>query len=803
MPEARGPACISKSLAAEPRADTNACAEVPNSSAGQGAVAAGASPAVDLAEHLRIEAELRSMAAFPEENPNPVLRADGHGQILYANPAARKMLSAGCPDGELLLPHPLREAVICVLAQHRPVDVEFESASEHVFLFAVALSRTEGWVNLYGRDITERRRMEESLRASREDLNRAQAVARVGSWRLNVQSNELLWSDEAWRIFGLPRSERLGYETFLGTVHPDDRDYVDQQWQAALRGKPYDIEHRILVDGTVKWVRERAELEFDEHGRLQGGFGTTQDITERKQAEAELTAAKLAAEAASAAKSRFLANMSHELRTPMNAILGMIDVALPKAVNPIVRDCLQTARESADLLLTLLNDLLDTAKIESGRLELESAPFSLRQMLDHTTRVLSVRAAEKSLAFSCHVDPHVPDALLGDRVRLQQVLLNLAGNAIKFTEQGEVDIRVSALIEDGDAVLDFAVRDTGIGIPPGGLERLFMPFTQADTSTSRRFGGTGLGLYIARNLVETMGGRIWSESEAGQGSTFYFRVRLPVSDEVSEFAPPAEIPQPAQRLTVLLAEDNPANQKLATYVLRERGHRVDVACDGAEALKLARQNHYDAMLIDVQMPRMNGWEATAAIRRGEVGPHRVPIIAMTAHAMKEDRDRCLAAGMDGYLSKPFDAQELIRTVETLATRPSRVPPLAAGGGEASRCESLTVFNPDEALAKCFHNETMLRDMARCFFPESERVLPQLYSAAAGGDWAEVGHLAHRLKGTIVHLGAASAREAVLEVERLSRSASPAAPQLQAAIHALERECTELRRALAEQVLLPE
>ena len=230
--------------------------------------------------------------------------------------------------------------------------------------------------------------------------------------------------------------------------------------------------------------------------------------------------AKAAAEAANVAKSQFLANMSHELRTPMNAILGMIDVALPKAADPTVQDCLQTAKGSADLLLTLLNDLLDSAKIESGKLELESAPFSLRRMLDQITRVLAVRASEKGLCFYCRMPDETPDAVVGDRMRLQQVLLNLAGNAIKFTERGDVEIGLHALSQDGEACLEFAVRDTGIGIPPSGLERLFQPFAQADASMARRFGGTGLGLSISKSLVEMMGGRIWVESELGKGSTF-------------------------------------------------------------------------------------------------------------------------------------------------------------------------------------------------------------------------------------------------------------------------------------------
>ena len=324
----------------------------------------------------------------------------------------------------------------------------------------------------------------------------------------------------------------------------------------------------------------------DSQGKVVGGIAVTVDVTDRKRSQEALVQAKAAAEAANVAKSQFLANMSHELRTPMNAILGMIDVALPKATDPTVQDCLQTAKGSADLLLAILNDVLDSARIESGKLELECAPFSLRRMLDQLTRVLAVRASENGLCFHCHVPEETPDAVVGDRMRLQQVLLNLAGNAIKFTEQGEVEVSLRAVegrgeglgtrdggLEEGEqrsypqsaspglspqslvpsppppipsVALEFAVRDTGIGIPPSGQERLFQSFTQADASTARRFGGTGLGLSICKNLVEMMGGRIWVESQLGKGSTFRFSVSLPLAEEFpSDVDAPVAVPAAA------------------------------------------------------------------------------------------------------------------------------------------------------------------------------------------------------------------------------------------------------------------
>ena len=428
----------------------------------------------------------------------------------------------------------------------------------------------------------------------------------------------IFWYNRRWYEYTGTTPEQMEGWGWQAAHDPDELPRVLERWKAAIAdGKPWEDTFPLRRhDGTFRPHLSRAEPFYDKEGRVIRWFGTNTDITERIEAEELLQRAKEAAEAANEAKSQFLANMSHELRTPMNAILGMIDVALPKAMDPIVQDCLQTVKGSADLLLTLLNDLLDSAKIESGKLELESAPFSLRRMLDQITRVLAVRASEKGLSFYCRLPDETPDAIVGDRMRLQQVLLNLAGNAIKFTERGNVEVNLRALSHDGEACLEFAVRDTGIGIPPSGVERLFQPFAQADASMARRFGGTGLGLTISKSLVEMMGGRIWVESEVGVGSTFYFIVRLPLAKELpADFEARVAVPTVAcAQLRVLLVEDNPANQKLATYILQDRGHLVEVAGDGQEAIYLTEQNRYDVILMDVQMPGMNGLEATAAIR---------------------------------------------------------------------------------------------------------------------------------------------------------------------------------------------
>ena len=651
-------------------------------------------------------------------------------------------------------------------------------------------------------DIEDRKQAEEHLRDSEQQFRTlADSIPNLAWWANG--DGYITWYNRQWYEYTGTTPEQMEGWGWQSVHDPDELPRVLGRWKASITtGEPFNMEFPLRGrDGQFRWFLTRVLPLKDAGGRVVRWFGTNTDVTETRQA-------RQAAEAANVAKSQFLTNMSHELRTPMNAILGMINVALPKAVDPTVQDCLQTAKGSADLLLTLLNDLLDSAKIESGKLELESASFSLRRMLDQITRVLAVRASEKGLCFYCRMPDETPDAVVGDRMRLQQVLLNLAGNAIKFTERGDVEIGLYALSQDGEACLEFAVRDTGIGIPPSGLERLFQPFAQADASMSRRFGGTGLGLAISKSLVEMMGGRIWVESELGKGSTFSFTIRLPLAKELpANFETPVIIPMAiCVPLRILLVEDNPANQKLATYILQDRGHLVEIAGDGQEAVYLTEQNRYDVILMDVQMPGMNGLEATAAIRRREDGERRAPIIAMTAHAMRGDRDRCLAAGMDGYLSKPVNAQEMIGLVESLADGVVPMARLAAATpspAEALPGGTAVVFNPDEALSRCFNSEEIVREMIQCFFDEVDKLFPEMRAALKKGDLEEVGRLGHRMKGTVVYLGAQPAKEAALRVERFCKSSGGAPSEAEEAVNALEQECIALKAIVSEHPLAAE
>jgi len=412
------------------------------------------------------------------------------------------------------------------------------------------------------------------------------------------------------------------------------------------------------------------------------------DITEQKNAAAaileserryrqlseELSMARDAAVEASRAKSEFLANMSHEIRTPMNGIIGMQALALGASGSEDREGYLEAAQNSAHSLLAILNDILDVSKIEAGHMEIHRAPFSLRQSIDEVLNLVRPRAHEKGLELISTVAGAVPDALVADALRMRQVLTNLLGNAVKFTDRGRVEIRVdSRPAGSGQLLLEFAVSDTGIGIRPEHRDVIFEAFRQADSSTTRQYGGTGLGLTISARLVAMMGGTISVDSTFGSGSEFRFTVPCNLAPRGTVASPARPVAEPAtvptKRLRILLAEDNTVNQRLAKRLLEKRGHEVSIAGDGRQAVEAAMAAPpFDLILMDVQMPNMDGLEATRAIRQMEDPQlNSVPILAMTAFAMKADKDRCMEAGMNGHLAKPIDPGELNRAVESFAS----------------------------------------------------------------------------------------------------------------------------------------
>jgi hypothetical protein len=650
---------------------------------------------------------------------------------------------------------------------------------------------------LFITDISERRAIMQALRES--ELQFRSLIRNIPgiSFRCRVEGDRALvfLSDGVERILGYPVADFVGplrSRTFDELTLAADLPRLDATLEHCIAtGQPYTAEYRLRhADGSMRWMWEHGALVRGDGGEARWLDGVILDITERRQMEEDLRHAKEKAELAAASRATFVANMSHEIRTPMNSILGFTDVLLDTELRPEQRAHLDTVRNAGRALLRLLNEILDTAKLDKGAVELELADFNLLALIDELSSTYNATASMKELELKIEIAPDLPPWLHGDELRVRQVLTNLLDNAIKFTAAGSVTLAVQ---QEGEG-LHIQVSDTGIGIAPDRLAAIFEPFTQADASMTRRFGGTGLGTTISKQLVELMGGRIWAESAPGEGTTFH--IALPLKPAPAPRQP--HLPRQRQRvafelppLRVLAADDVAQNLELLSLLFGKHGHTMVMGHDGAHAAELAAQQDFDVILMDVQMPHVDGLAATRMIRAEaeRSGRPRVPIVAMTASVLDAHRRASAAAGMDGFVSKPVDwyalSHEIARVLGIEAVGPVSAP-LADQGPQ--------VLNQHAGLLRWGGNSLPYQQALCRFAEEYGNCTAQMEALFRHASYTALQALAHRIRGVAANLGFEQLALTLAEIEQ--HGASQDADALPSALDRLGVQMAGARQALA-------
>ncbi len=683
----------------------------------------------DITERKIVENELQSQKEFIKQvldaSPNMVYVKDWEGRFVFVNQAASSLCKkpiqeiVGQTYEELLPDDDIKNDLILkedqeIMRQgkinpHEP-PVKYEkcynlNATGPIWyqIIKKPFIQTDGTVQLLGivTDINEQKEAEEKLISSRRMLAESQRLARLGSWEMDLElTGEITWSEETFRLLGLePTGIAPSFDTYTQMLHPEDAPLLITKIHKIIEdGQPYEVELRLLLPNQgIRHTLNRGQIEYEE-GKQVKLVGIIQDVTERKLAEIELLKAKVEAEHSMKAKEMFLSIMSHEIRTPMNAVIGMTYLLLQENPKPDQIENLQTLQFASQNLLVLINDILDFSKIESGKIVFEKTDFSLTKLINEVKNSLKFQIEEKSIQLIIRLDSEIPPTTLGDPVRLSQVLTNLISNAIKFTEKGCVTVEVGInRIENENIYVDFSVTDTGIGISADKLGYIFESFTQASTDTTRKFGGTGLGLTITKRLLELQQSQIQVESTLGKGSRFFFTLAMKKSIKKEAYllnSPAESLYTPLPHVKLLLVEDNATNQLIARKFLNKWGISPDYAVNGKIAVDKIQETDYDIVLMDLQMPEMDGYEATKIIRSLDNPKYKqLPIVALTASAMLDVINKVQAIGMTDYVTKPFNPSELYNKIvkytsseEIATTQVNQVNKEAAEGMEVQMTE---------------------------------------------------------------------------------------------------------------------